>query len=78
VCDQCTDERRNQPVLGLTVLTGLRRDGERYTGGRILDPDTGIVYSCRMILVDGGQRLEVRGYIGWSLFGRTQSWRRLE
>ena len=78
LCDRCSDERLNQPVLGMTVLTGIRREGDGYAGGKILDPDNGKVYSCKLTLVDGGRHLEVRGYIGLSLFGRTQTWNRLE
>jgi uncharacterized protein (DUF2147 family) len=77
-CVKCTDERRNALVLGLTVLRGMHADGERYSGGKILDPDNGKVYSCRMTLIDGGKRLQVRGYIGIPLLGRTQTWNRLE
>ena len=78
LCDLCEDRRHNQPVLGLTILEGMRAEGERYGGGHILDPDTGRIYRCRMTLVDGGRHLEVRGFIGISLLGRTQTWNRLE
>ena len=78
VCDKCTDERRGRPVLGLTIVSGMRRDGEYYRGGRILDPDNGKVYSCRMRVAEDGRHLEVRGFLGFSLLGRTQTWNRLE
>jgi len=78
LCEKCPGERHNQPLLGLTVITGMHRDGDRYTGGDILDPDNGNLYSCKLQLVDGGRRLDVRGYLGFSLFGRTQTWVRLE
>jgi uncharacterized protein (DUF2147 family) len=77
VCEHCTDERANRPVLGMRILNGMRRDGEGWAGGKILDPDNGNVYSCKMKLIDGGRRLEVRGFIGFSLFGRSQTWNRL-
>lgn len=77
-CDKCADQRHNQPVLGLTILEGMRADGDHYSGGHILDPDNGSVYSCRIKVVDGGRKLEVRGFIGISLLGRTQTWNRLE
>jgi uncharacterized protein (DUF2147 family) len=77
-CESCSDERRDQPVLGMTVVNGMHRDGDHYGGGRILDPDNGKVYSCKMTLVDGGKHLQVRGFIGFSLLGRTQTWNRLE
>jgi uncharacterized protein (DUF2147 family) len=78
VCDQCSDERHNLRVLGLTILTGMRPDGDGYAGGSILDPDNGKVYSCKLAVVDGGKHLAVRGFIGFSLLGRTQTWNRLE
>lgn len=78
VCDRCTDERRGRPVMGLTIVSGMRRDGDAYTGGSILDPKNGKVYSCRMRLAEDGKQLEVRGFLGISLLGRSQTWNRLE
>lgn len=77
-CDKCTDERKDQPVLGMTIITGMKRVGEQWEGGRILDPANGKVYSSLMKLIDAGRRLEVRGYLGVSLFGRSQVWLREE
>ncbi|HEY0877945.1 MAG TPA: DUF2147 domain-containing protein [Zeimonas sp.] len=77
VCDRCTDERKDQPVQGMQIIDGMRPDAEQpglYEGGRILDPNNGKVYRSQMRVVDGGERLEVRGYIGAPLFGRTQTW----
>ena len=76
VCEKCTDGRKNQPIVGLVFLTGLRKSGDEYTGGEILDPDNGKVYRAKMKLVDGGAKLDVRGYIGFALLGRTQTWLR--
>ena len=76
LCEECPGELKNQPVVGLQILSGMRWDGERYSGGEILDPDNGKRYRCTLRLVDGGRRLEVRGFIGVSLFGRTQTWLR--
>jgi uncharacterized protein (DUF2147 family) len=76
-CDQCTDDRKNKPILGMEFIRGLRKDGDRWDGGTILDPEHGKVYHCKMALQPGGQKLEVRGYIGVSLFGRTQTWERV-
>ena len=73
-CENCDGPRHNQPVLGMTVLTGIHRDGDHFGGGQIVDPDNGNVYSCKLTLIEGGKRLEVRGYLGFSLFGRTQTW----
>jgi len=75
-CEECSGELKDRPVVGLKILSGLRRDGDAYSGGRILDPDNGRVYRCSARLLQGGRRLEVRGYIGIALFGRTQVWRR--
>ena len=76
VCDQCVGERHRKPVLGMEIMRGLRWDGEQYSGGEILDPDNGTVYRCRLRVVEGGAKLEVRGFIGVALLGRTQVWRR--
>ena len=76
-CDQCKGKRRNQPILGMTIAWGLRpeRNG-RWGGGTILDPENGKEYSVRMTLVERGRKLEVRGFLGLSLLGRTQVWQR--
>ena len=73
-CDLCKDERRNKPVLGMMIIRGMKKNGNEYTGGDILDPDTGTVYRCKFHLEDGGQKLIVRGFIGFSLLGRSQTW----
>ena len=77
-CEKCTDERKDQPVLGMTIITGMTRDGDQWEHGKILDPNNGKVYSSRMKLHDGGKSLEVRGFIGVALFGRSQTWIREE
>lgn len=76
VCNLCTDDRKNKPVLGLVILRGMRRNGEEYSGGEILDPDTGSVYRCKLKLAENSQKLILRGYIGLSLLGRSQTWLR--
>lgn len=75
-CDACDGERKGQPVIGMTFLWGLKRDGEGWSGGHILDPENGKVYRAKLREMDGGRRLEVRGYLGISLLGRTQVWQR--
>ena len=77
-CDQCDGARRNQPVLGMTFLWGLIKQGDEYQGGKILDPENGKIYRAKMKLTDGGKKLEVRGFIGFSLLGRSQTWLREE
>ncbi len=76
VCAVCTDERKNQPIIGLVIVRDMRADGGEYTGGDILDPESGSVYRCKMHVEAGGARLSVRGYIGFSLLGRSQTWQR--
>jgi uncharacterized protein (DUF2147 family) len=74
LCKKCNGELKNKPVLGMMIMMGLKRDGDVWDGGTILDPDSGNTYSAKLQVVDGGQKLEVRGYLGISLFGRSQTW----
>jgi uncharacterized protein (DUF2147 family) len=76
ICDQCTDERKGQPLLGMIFLRNLKLVDGEYRDGDILDPDNGKVYRCKLRLEDGGKKLVVRAFIGVSLFGRTQTWER--
>jgi uncharacterized protein (DUF2147 family) len=76
VCDKCDPPRKGQKILGMTFMWGLKKDGNEFKGGEILDPDNGKIYKCKMKLVDGGKKLDVRGFIGISLIGRTQTWLR--
>ncbi|MDR3398987.1 MAG: DUF2147 domain-containing protein [Pandoraea sp.] len=75
-CNDCTDWRKGKKLQGLEIIRGLRKDPEsgEYIGGKILDPDSGSEYGCKIRLVDGGRKLEVRGYLGVTLLGRTQTW----
>ena len=79
-CEQCSDERKDKPVLGMTILRNARLDADKliWEGGDILDPNDGKVYKLRLKPVDGGKKLEVRGFIGVALFGKTQTWIRVE
>ena len=76
-CEDCRDQRRNQPVLGMQIIEGLKRveDGV-YKGGQILDPDNGETYRLKIVVLEKGAKLDVRGYIGIALFGRSQIWLR--
>jgi uncharacterized protein (DUF2147 family) len=76
-CTGCAGSQRNAPVIGLTFIDGMRRNGLAYEGGSILDPRTGSVYSARMDLSPDGRQLNVRGYLGIELLGQTEAWRRL-
>ncbi|CAG4910052.1 DUF2147 domain-containing protein [Paraburkholderia gardini] len=73
-CTACTDERKDQLMLGMTIINDMKKDGDGWDGGHILDPENGKLYKCKMHLEDGGQKLVVRGYIGVSLLGRSQTW----
>jgi uncharacterized protein (DUF2147 family) len=79
-CDLCPDERRGKKMLGLVILTGLKQQGQGasaiWSGGKILDPDSGKIYDVKLELADGGRTLKVRGYLGVALLGRTQRWQR--
>lgn len=76
-CEKCRDDRKGQPLAGLVIMRNMRNAGTDYRDGDILDPESGKVYRCRMTLDATGQRLTVRGYIGISLFGRSQVWHRV-
>ena len=78
VCDKCTDERKGQRIIGMTIVNGIKLTKDGYEGGEILDPENGKTYRCLMKLDSSGKQLEVRGYIGFSLFGRSQIWSRVE
>jgi uncharacterized protein (DUF2147 family) len=81
VCDKCSDERKDKPVVGLTIIRNVKAnadDHELWDGGDILDPGNGKVYKVRLKPTQGGKVLEVRGYIGMPLLGRTQTWIRVE
>lgn len=77
VCELCSGEDKNKPILGLTVIKGLIKDDDEYNGGKILDPKHGKLYKC-YINLESKDKLKVRGYIGISLFGRTQYWHRVK
>ena len=75
-CVKCSDARKDHPIIGMTILSGLKKDGNEYTGCEILDPSKGKTYKSKATLADNGNKLEVRGYIGAPMFGRTQTWQR--
>ncbi|OIQ22422.1 MAG: hypothetical protein BM557_00085 [Flavobacterium sp. MedPE-SWcel] len=75
-CTKCKGEDKNKPILGLIIIKGLEKDGNEYTDGDILDPNKGKLYSCT-IKLKGKNKLKVRGYIGFSFIGRSQTWIRV-
>ena len=78
VCDKCSDARKDQKVLGMTIVEGVKKhtDEPYWDGGTILDPNNGKTYKVRLTPKDGGKALEVRGFIG--PFYRNQQWIRVE
>lgn len=78
LCDKCSGARKDQPVIGMTIIDGMHHETDSkanaYSGGTILDPDNGVVYKSRIALSEDGRHLMVRGYVGLPLFGRTQTW----
>jgi uncharacterized protein (DUF2147 family) len=76
LCLKCTGTLKNKPVMGMRILWGMRKAGNEWTGGQILDPESGNIYRCTITLDSSGNVLRVRGYIGVSIFGRTETWRR--
>jgi len=80
-CEKCDGALKDQPVLGMTIITGVKQDPEEtnlWNGGEIVDPNNGKSYKVRLKPVEGGKKLEVRGYIGTPFLGRTQTWVRVE
>ena len=77
ICNNCPDEAKGKPIMGLVILKGLEKDGDEYSGGTILDPNKGKVYKC-LIALESPDKLKVRGYVGFSLMGRSQYWQRVK
>ena len=78
ICKKCDGERKDQPIEGMVIMWGVSKDDGVWDGGKILDPKNGKVYSVKLTLADGGQKLDVHGYIGFSLLGRSQVWERIQ
>jgi uncharacterized protein (DUF2147 family) len=80
VCDKCSDDRKDKPMIGLEVIRGVKKSDTDNTwdGGTILDAAEGKIYKVRIQTADGGKKLEVRGYVGAPMLGRTQTWIRVE
>ena len=80
-CVKCEDERKDKAIVGMVIINDVKADAEEpglYDGGMILDPANGKTYKVRIKPIEGGKKLEVRGYIGSPMFGRTQTWVRAE
>jgi uncharacterized protein (DUF2147 family) len=77
LCQSCSGDDKNKPILGLIIIKGLTKDGEEYNSGKILDPKNGKTYKCSLAL-ESKDKLKVRGYIGIAAFGRSQFWIRVK
>lgn len=77
-CEKCDGALKDQPLIGMTILSGMKPDGNEFSGGRILDPAEGKLYKSKMSVADSGKKLNVRGYVGMPMLGRTQTWVREE
>ena len=76
-CDKCSGDKKDQLIIGMQILSGLKKDSDtKWSGGEILDPKNGKTYSCKVEIIENGQKLKLRGFIGVSLLGRTQVWQR--
>ena len=74
-CDKCSGDKKDKLILGMQILTGLKKDSEtKWVDGDILDPKNGKTYSCKAEVIEDGKKLKLRGFIGISLLGRTQTW----
>ena len=76
-CDDCKGDRKGQPIVGMQFIWGLTEEDGIWDGGEILDPDNGKIYRGKISVSEDGQKLNVRGYIGFALLGRTQVWERV-
>ena len=77
-CERCPGDFKGQPIVGLRFMWGLKGAARHWDDGRVLDPEEGKIYRVKLTLSEDGRTLEVRGYIGFSLFGRTQMWKRAD
>jgi uncharacterized protein (DUF2147 family) len=79
-CTACKDDRKDQPTIGLEILRGLKKTEGKdvWEGGTVVDPESGTIYKAKITPIEGGKKLEMRGYVGAPMFGRTQTWVRAQ
>lgn len=77
LCEKCSGDRKNKPITGMVFLTDMQEKAGEFSGGKILDPQSGKEYKCT-IKLNGDDKLDVRGFVGISLIGRTQVWSRVK
>ena len=77
-CEECDGARKDQPIEGMVIMWGVKQDGDEWDGGKILDPKNGKTYKVKLKVLENGAKLDVHGYIGFSLIGRSQVWERQE
>ena len=79
-CIECKDDRKDQPTLGMEIIRGVRKTEGKdvWEGGTIVEPSTGTIYKMKMTPIEGGKKLEMRGFVGFSFIGRTQTWIRIQ
>lgn len=76
LCHVCDGARKDKPIEGMVIMWGVHQNGDVWDGGKILDPKNGKTYKVKLSMLDGGQKLDVHGYIGFALLGRSQVWER--
>lgn len=76
-CSKCEGVNKDKAVLGMTIIYGLKKSGNEFDHGNVLDPESGVIYDCHIKML-GDDKLEIRGYVGFSFFGRSQTWMRTQ
>ncbi len=77
-CTACQGDKHDQPIVGMVIMSGLKSAENQWGNGQILDPENGKTYKCTARLMENGKKLNVRGFIGLPMFGRSQTWERVD